>query len=162
MKSPTAFGLNGRACGVDADDERLLLWVLRTELQLTGTKYGCGEGICGACTVVVSGNPEAAAVALGRLEANWWLPVTVLDPDSIFEYVVSGSAAPKEIVNRGDAVGARAGATRVFEATHQKGYVAHARPSKLRGSPRSQASPFRSRGRARRSSSTTPSIRPRW
>jgi aerobic-type carbon monoxide dehydrogenase small subunit (CoxS/CutS family) len=53
MKRPTAFGLNGRPSSVDVDDDRWLLWVPRTELQLTGTKYGCGKGICGACTVVV-------------------------------------------------------------------------------------------------------------
>ena len=35
--------------------ERMLLWVLRTDLQATGTKYGCGEGLCGACTVIVNG-----------------------------------------------------------------------------------------------------------
>lgn len=37
------------------DGERVLLWVLRTDLQATGTKYGCGEGLCGACTVIVNG-----------------------------------------------------------------------------------------------------------
>jgi aerobic-type carbon monoxide dehydrogenase small subunit (CoxS/CutS family) len=40
------------------DDARTLLWVLRTDLGLTGTKYGCGEGLCGSCTVVVDGAAE--------------------------------------------------------------------------------------------------------
>ena len=75
---------------------------------------------------VLHADPEAAAAALGRLEANWRLPVATLDPDNIFEHVVVASAAPKEVVNRGDPVAARAGATRVIEATYQKGYVAHA------------------------------------
>ncbi len=42
---------------MNVDEERLLLWVLRTNLGLTGAKYGCGEGLCGACTVLV--NEEA-------------------------------------------------------------------------------------------------------
>jgi len=75
---------------------------------------------------VLHADPEAAAAALGRLGANWRLPVATLDPDNIFEHVVVASAAPKEVVNRGDPVAARAGATRVIEATYQKGYVAHA------------------------------------
>jgi aerobic-type carbon monoxide dehydrogenase small subunit (CoxS/CutS family) len=48
------FKLNGRPVSVQVDPERSLLWVLRTELHLTGTKYGCGEGYCGACTVLVN------------------------------------------------------------------------------------------------------------
>jgi aerobic-type carbon monoxide dehydrogenase small subunit (CoxS/CutS family) len=47
------FKLNGRPVKLDTDVDRMLLWVLRNDLALTGTKYGCGEGICGACTVVV-------------------------------------------------------------------------------------------------------------
>jgi len=55
MKSSIRFTLNGRPITLDTDDDRTLLWVLRTDLDLTGTKYGCGEGSCGACTVIVGG-----------------------------------------------------------------------------------------------------------
>jgi aerobic-type carbon monoxide dehydrogenase small subunit (CoxS/CutS family) len=55
MKSSIRFVLNGRPITLDTDDDRILLWVLRTDLALTGTKYGCGEGICGACTVTLGG-----------------------------------------------------------------------------------------------------------
>jgi aerobic carbon-monoxide dehydrogenase small subunit len=54
--SPTVrFKVNGELCSVTTDPERRLLDVLREELHLTGTKYGCGEGQCGACTVYVDG-----------------------------------------------------------------------------------------------------------
>ena len=49
------FTLNGRPASLTVDSDRLLLWVLRTDLGLTGTKYGCGESFCGACTVIVNG-----------------------------------------------------------------------------------------------------------
>lgn len=57
MKTSIGFKLNGKPVHVETDPERLLLWVLRTDLELTGTKYGCGEGHCGSCTVVVHGEP---------------------------------------------------------------------------------------------------------
>ena len=57
MKETVRFEVNGRSVSLSVDPERMLLWVLRTELELTGTKYGCGEGICGACTVLVDGTP---------------------------------------------------------------------------------------------------------
>jgi len=55
MRRTTRFVLNGRPITLDTDDERVLLWVFRTDLALTGAKYGCGEGLCGACTVTVDG-----------------------------------------------------------------------------------------------------------
>ncbi|MFL6447490.1 MAG: (2Fe-2S)-binding protein [Bryobacteraceae bacterium] len=47
--------VNGVRSRVDTDPERPLLWVLRNDLDLTGAKYGCGEGQCGACTVLIDG-----------------------------------------------------------------------------------------------------------
>jgi aerobic-type carbon monoxide dehydrogenase small subunit (CoxS/CutS family) len=50
--------VNGKAVRVDVEPERSLLSVLRDDLDLTGAKYGCGEGECGACTVLVDGAPK--------------------------------------------------------------------------------------------------------
>jgi len=57
MPQKISFTLNGKPTTVTVDGERMLLWVLRYDLGLTGTKFGCGEGLCGACTVIV--NQEA-------------------------------------------------------------------------------------------------------
>ena len=58
MKETIEFRLNGRPSSFEGDPTRTLLWVLRYDLGLTGTKYGCGEGLCGACTVIVNGKAE--------------------------------------------------------------------------------------------------------
>ena len=55
MTKPTRFRLNGRPITLKTDEDRTLLFVLRTDLALTGTKYGCGEGLCGSCTILVDG-----------------------------------------------------------------------------------------------------------
>ena len=54
MKETISFNLNGKSTRLTVDGERMLLWILRSDMGLTGTKYGCGEGFCGACTVLVN------------------------------------------------------------------------------------------------------------
>jgi isoquinoline 1-oxidoreductase alpha subunit len=51
------ISVNGKPASVDADPEMPLLWALREQLQLTGTKFGCGMALCGACTVHLDGKP---------------------------------------------------------------------------------------------------------
>jgi aerobic-type carbon monoxide dehydrogenase small subunit (CoxS/CutS family) len=58
MKETIDFTLNGEPISVTTDADRMLLWVLRTDLGLTGTKFGCGEGYCGSCSVLVDGRAE--------------------------------------------------------------------------------------------------------
>lgn len=53
MKETIDFRLNGKPTKLEVEGDRTLLWVLRTDLGLTGTKFGCGASLCGACTVVV-------------------------------------------------------------------------------------------------------------
>jgi len=53
MTETIRFILNDKPVSIDVDGDRPLLWVLRTDLGLTGTKFGCGEGLCGSCTVLV-------------------------------------------------------------------------------------------------------------
>jgi nicotinate dehydrogenase subunit A len=55
MKRTITFKLNGKRVTLTTDPGRRLLWALRTDLELTGTKYGCGIGECGSCTIVVDG-----------------------------------------------------------------------------------------------------------
>ena len=54
--------INGQSYSLEADEQMPLLWALRDLLNLTGTKYSCGEGLCGACTVLVDGEPTRSCV----------------------------------------------------------------------------------------------------
>jgi aerobic-type carbon monoxide dehydrogenase small subunit (CoxS/CutS family) len=63
VKETIIFTLNGQPVRLEAEPDRKLLWVLRTDLELTGTKYGCGEGFCGSCTVLVAGRPVRSCLA---------------------------------------------------------------------------------------------------
>ena len=58
MADNISFTLNGKSVAIETNASRPLLWVLRSDFGLTGTKYGCGQGICGACTVLVDNRPE--------------------------------------------------------------------------------------------------------
>jgi len=60
------LSVNGKARSVDTEPERPLLEVLREDLGLTGTKYGCGEGQCGSCTVLLDGQPTVSCVTTVR------------------------------------------------------------------------------------------------
>ena len=62
MSEPIQFSLNGQAVHLQTDPDRPLLWVLRGDLELTGTKFGCGKGFCGACTVLVDGTAERSCL----------------------------------------------------------------------------------------------------
>lgn len=65
------FEVNGERRRVDVDPATPLLWVLREQLGLTGTKYSCGISICGACTVHVDGEPiRSCVVPVGRIEGR--------------------------------------------------------------------------------------------
>ena len=69
--------VNGARYEIDADAERSLLSVLRDDLELTGSKYGCGEGQCGACTVLVDGAPRRSCITPVRAAAG--KPVTTIE-----------------------------------------------------------------------------------
>jgi aerobic-type carbon monoxide dehydrogenase small subunit (CoxS/CutS family) len=70
MTESIRFRLNGKPTTVQADGERLLLWVLRVDLGLTGAKYGCGIGECGACTVLVDRKAVSACQTPVKLVAG--------------------------------------------------------------------------------------------
>ena len=56
------LNVNGKAVKADVEPDTPLLWVLRDTLQMTGTKYGCGQALCGACTVHLDGAPVRACM----------------------------------------------------------------------------------------------------
>jgi aerobic-type carbon monoxide dehydrogenase small subunit (CoxS/CutS family) len=76
MAEPIELEVNGKKYAVHSDSDTPLLFVLRDELALTGTKYGCGEGQCGACTVLIEGSPRRSCqLSLGEVAQ----PVTTIE-----------------------------------------------------------------------------------
>jgi aerobic-type carbon monoxide dehydrogenase small subunit (CoxS/CutS family) len=72
MEEAIQLTLNGKPVRVAADGGRKLLWVLRSDLGLTGSKCGCGQGSCGACTVLLAGEPvRSCSIPLKEVS---WLP----------------------------------------------------------------------------------------
>ena len=78
----TTFDLNGHSVSVRSPDDTPLLWVIHDEIGLTGTKFGCGIGMCGACTVHVNGRATRSCItALGAVAGAKVTTIEGLDPD---------------------------------------------------------------------------------
>jgi isoquinoline 1-oxidoreductase alpha subunit len=78
----TNFDLNGRTVSVHSSDDTPLLWVIRDELRLTGTKFGCGIGFCGACTVHVEGRATRSCITpVGAVGGAKITTIEGLDPE---------------------------------------------------------------------------------
>ena len=78
-----SFTLNGKPVSVETEPETMLLWLIRDHLQLTGTKYGCGAGLCGACTVHVDGAAvRACQTAASDVAGAQVVTIEGLSPDS--------------------------------------------------------------------------------
>jgi isoquinoline 1-oxidoreductase subunit alpha len=73
----TTLSINGRSVEVDVVPGTPLLWVLRDHLGMTGTKFGCGLGLCGACTVHIDGNPVRSCIT--PVEAVGSNPITTIE-----------------------------------------------------------------------------------
>jgi aerobic-type carbon monoxide dehydrogenase small subunit (CoxS/CutS family) len=82
MKRPIRFRLNGKPVSLETEEDRTLLWVLRGDLGLTGTRYGCGEGICGACTVAVNGEAvRSCQTTLADVDGKGVITIEGLEKD---------------------------------------------------------------------------------
>src|SRR5450759_2905059 len=78
-----SFTLNDKQVSVDADPKTLLLWVIRDHVGLTGTKYGCGAGHCGACTIHVDGRAVPSSQTLiSAVEGAKVVTIDGLSPNS--------------------------------------------------------------------------------
>lgn len=77
------FTLNGKPVALDVDGDVPLLWAIRDHVQLTGTKYGCGAGLCGACTVHIDGKAlRSCSIKLSQIAGSSIVTIEGLSPDA--------------------------------------------------------------------------------
>ncbi len=82
MGRVTTLNVNGKKMTTDVDSATSLLSVLRNDLNLTGSKYGCGEGQCGACTVLLDGQPTRSCITqVGRASGKQITTIEGLEKD---------------------------------------------------------------------------------
>jgi isoquinoline 1-oxidoreductase alpha subunit len=93
MRMPLTLNVNKKAMTVDVEPDTPLLWVLRDVLNYTGTKYGCGMGVCGACTVMMGGNAvRSCTTTAGSVGSQAVTTIEGLSPDGMHPVQVAWEA----------------------------------------------------------------------
>ncbi|MEZ5103097.1 MAG: (2Fe-2S)-binding protein [Draconibacterium sp.] len=88
MEERIQFELNDKKVDVTLDKSQTLLWVLRTHFNLTGTKYGCGEGYCGACTVLINDQAvRSCGIKMGEVEGKKIITIEGLEKGGVLHPV---------------------------------------------------------------------------
>jgi isoquinoline 1-oxidoreductase alpha subunit len=128
-----AFTLNERRVSVDADPRTPLLWVIRDYVGLTGTKYGCGAGLCGACTVHINGKAERACMTqVSAVEGKAVVTIEGLSPNSshplqkawvLEEVPQCGYCQSGQIMKAAELLAATPKPTRAQIVTHMDGNI---------------------------------------
>jgi isoquinoline 1-oxidoreductase subunit alpha len=126
-----AFAINGQQAKVDVLPDTPLLWIVREHLKLSGTKYGCGTGLCGACTVHVDGRAaRSCQVTASQVEGKRVITIEGLSPDAshplqrawIAEQVPQcGYCQSGQIMQAADLLAANKTPTRAQIVTHMDG-----------------------------------------
>lgn len=82
MEETISFQLNGKQTELKIDPAQTLLWVLRNNLGLTGTKFGCGIGFCGSCTVLIDNEPvRSCSITVGEIKGKSIVTIEGLEKD---------------------------------------------------------------------------------
>src|SRR3546814_3489786 len=97
----TRFTINGNPVAFDLPPETPLLWALRDAANLTGTKYGCGAGLCGACTVHIDGQAQRSCqIAIGDIEGTFVTTIEGLSKDG--SHPVQHAGIEEQVDGRGN------------------------------------------------------------
>lgn len=134
MEKTYTFTVNGQPRTVTTDPERPLLEVLREDLQLTGTKYGCGEGQCRACTVLIGGRAARSCItSVSDVDQKSIVTIEGLAPDGKLHPVQEafleeggyqcGYCTPGMILAAVELLGAKPQPTEVEIRTHMEGHL---------------------------------------